>query len=263
MAGWELILIGGASASVAAVFIGLLGIRLHTWLKRVRAAERYEPHVGLSSQHIAWSIDDDDHEGVKRGSASQRQVCQHHKTSRSTDHDVVMFEVDSAPSSRSITCWHRIFLGLEIARGDRDLAYACPRQSPGSRHAFAHRWPRRCTSSSPEKLSSPGFVPGWEDEAVLPVRNSRRHAPSLDTQKPCIAAARYLGNLQEEKVPTSAALYATPPDGTDLCGQNMAVKNAVICNPGVGGYEPSVSHCSVRRFLNENRTASWTLAYLL
>ena len=227
---WELALIGSASASVAAALIRLVICRLRAWL---RVGQRYEPDDLLSSPRVAWTIDNATLDGEASARATQRQACELHGVTRITTDCVVNFEVDPAPRSRSggVTFWwDRVFQRMSTRSRDRELPYACPRQSPGSRHAFAHRWPGKCSSSS-ERLSSPGCVPGPDNEAALqplPCRGSG-------------LAVRYSGNVSGKTCATSLALYA-PPYAIQACGQIHATKD-VDCP---GSPEPSLSRSNAR-----------------
>ena len=84
-------------------------------------------------------------------------------------------ELEPSGPVRAAGCWAA--LGMDgTCPGERTDTYACPQPSPGSRHAFAHRWsgPRTPSAGGLDRLSSPG-VPDY----TSPDRRSLHYSRSL------------------------------------------------------------------------------------
>lgn len=207
-------------AGMATVIAWLAACRVCTWLRGEGGGRRYEPDDLLSSPRAAWP----DAEGLQQLSArdTERQLC---AASSAHPDDVTGFEMDlaaphAAPAAASWR-WGRAFFGDLRGASDCEQHYACPQQSPGSRHAFAQRLtgPRRASASpSPDKIASPGSVADgarWTSEK-MPTR-------------PLVHTARYFGDS------APSASRALRGSGTPVCRQVLGPGDAA----GTDGTERS------------------------
>jgi hypothetical protein len=150
-------------AGMASVLAWLAACRICAWRGRRRDGRRYEPDALQSSPRAAWPSGRTGLDGLQQLSArdTERQLC---GASCGHPDEVAGFEMDltapprAAPDAGSWR-WGRAIFGGVRGLSDCETHYACPQQSPGSRHAFAQRLtgPRRA-SAFPDKITSPGSV---------------------------------------------------------------------------------------------------------
>lgn len=154
MAAWQMGCITGACAAVVAAVMWFAARRFWLWRMR-RQDSLYRPG------REAWT--GDDRETARR----MQSVSGEEDMVRDADmikawalRDDEGIELEPRGAVRAAGCWAAFGTDGTCAREWTDT-YVCPQPSPGSRHAFAHRWsgPRTPSVGGVDRLSSPGCVP--------------------------------------------------------------------------------------------------------
>jgi hypothetical protein len=160
MAAWQMGCITGACAAFVAAVMWFAARRFWLWRMR-RQDSRYRPATALQNPREAWT--GEDRETVRRlhsVSGEEHMVRDADMIKAWAARDDQGIELEPRGPVRAAGCWAAFGIDGTCA-GEGTDTYACPQPSPGSRHAFAHRWPGPRTPSAGglDRLSSPGCVP--------------------------------------------------------------------------------------------------------
>lgn len=161
MAEWEMGCITGACAAFVAAVIWFAARRFWLWRMR-RQDSRYRPATAIQTTgRDAWTGDDRETARQLHSVSGEEDMVRDADMIKAwAPRDDESIELQPRGAVRAAGCWAAFGTDGTCA-GERTDTYACPQPSPGSRHAFAHRWsgPRMPSAGGLDRLSSPGCVP--------------------------------------------------------------------------------------------------------